>query len=260
MIDISVIIPTYNPGPLFKACLESVFGQDVAKDRYEVLVVLNGDVESYRAKVNSLVADLCGGARYSVLESTPAGVSRARNMAIKVAVGRYLAFVDDDDLLSPNYLSALLARAAEDSVVASNVYGFRESVDEKIKDYLTYTGLAGDMLKDRKYWNNVCCKLIPKSAMEKVRFDEKLWQGEDALVMFSLSRYLKRLEVEPEAYYYRRLTQGSASRGSKRPLTQIVACKCRQMYGYLLAYAASPGSFDFRLFASRFIAVIKRKL
>jgi glycosyltransferase involved in cell wall biosynthesis len=99
---VSVIIPTYNRAELLKEALDSVYGQEGVGMEFEmeVIVVDNG---SSNAKA---VAEIAGQyPRVSCIRlETNRGVSAARNVGIKASKGKYVAFLDDDDLFLPNRL------------------------------------------------------------------------------------------------------------------------------------------------------------
>jgi glycosyltransferase involved in cell wall biosynthesis len=97
---VSVIIPTYNRGWILKEALDSVLAQDF-KD-YELIVVDDGSTDNTREILGSYGRDIV------VLEQSNQGVSAARNRAIAAAAGKFVAFLDSDDLWLPQKLSRQL--------------------------------------------------------------------------------------------------------------------------------------------------------
>ena len=89
----SVIIPTYNRVALLQRTLASVWAQRFTD--YEVIVVDDGSTDGTLAYLQSL------GDRLRVLQQANRGPGPARNLAVKAAQGRYLAFLDSDDLWFP---------------------------------------------------------------------------------------------------------------------------------------------------------------
>jgi glycosyltransferase involved in cell wall biosynthesis len=92
---VSVIIPVYNGARYLRAALESVFAQ--AYRAFEVIVVDDGSTDDSGAIAQSF-ADV----RY--LPQTNQGVAAARNHGIDAARGEFFAFLDQDDLWSPEKL------------------------------------------------------------------------------------------------------------------------------------------------------------
>src|SRR5262249_42519605 len=95
---VSVIIPAYRASREIPDALESVFTQTFSD--LEVIVVDDGSPDR-----ESLVAALePHRARIRYLEQANAGAGAARNAAIRMAQGRYLAFLDADDRWAPDFL------------------------------------------------------------------------------------------------------------------------------------------------------------
>ena len=103
-MKVSVIIPSYRPGNYVYECLDSLMNQSLDALRFEVIVVLNGTRDPYWEQL-SRYAKRHGNIR--LLHEAVAGVSNARNVGMKHAWGDFFAFVDDDDVVSSNYLSLI---------------------------------------------------------------------------------------------------------------------------------------------------------
>lgn len=104
--SVSVIIPTHNrPGELRRA-VRSVVAQTVGD--IEVLVVDDGSREPVRWTESDGADDRVRVVRFEQAQ----GVAAARNAAIRVARGEWVAFLDDDDLWAPDKLAQQLAVAA----------------------------------------------------------------------------------------------------------------------------------------------------
>jgi len=100
---VTVVIPTRNRRELLLRTLHGVRGQRGVG--LEVVVVDEASSDGTAAAIAAL-----GDPRISVLRhDVPQGVARARNAGIRAARGQWLAFTDDDDVWSPNKLSAQLA-------------------------------------------------------------------------------------------------------------------------------------------------------
>jgi glycosyltransferase involved in cell wall biosynthesis len=99
--EVSVVIPTHNRRQLLELTLRSVFAQrNVA---FEVVVVDDGSTDDTCRLLGSL------GDRVRVIRhERPGGVSAARNRGIAEARGRWVAFLDDDDLWAPDKLACQL--------------------------------------------------------------------------------------------------------------------------------------------------------
>ncbi len=87
---VSVIIPTHNRWPMIAEAVESVLAQSF-KD-FELIVVDDGSSDGTAEKIQAL------GREIRIIVQSRRGVSAARNRGARVARGRYLAFLDSDDL------------------------------------------------------------------------------------------------------------------------------------------------------------------
>lgn len=106
----SVVVPTHNrPGPL-RECLEALANQDLAPDRFEVVVVDDG---STGPPVSNVVEEFQSRCRIRLIAQRHGGPSQARNFGTEQARGDYLAFTDDDCRPARNWLSALSLRLAQ---------------------------------------------------------------------------------------------------------------------------------------------------
>lgn len=118
MAEVSVIIPTFNRAELAQEAIESVLGQTLPG--VEVIVVDDGSTdgtgEALRARYGERI-------RYFFQENQ--GRSVARNLGIAAAAGRYLIFLDSDDLLLPGaaaHEAAFLDTYPEVDVVYTDGY------------------------------------------------------------------------------------------------------------------------------------------
>lgn len=119
MVLFSVIIPVYNRIDLLKEAIDSVLSQTFHD--YEVIVVDDGSTDDVAAVVSSY------GDRIYYLRQDNQGVGAARNTGATVAKGRYLAFLDSDDLWTPWTLetyAAVLKSKPNASFIAGTTYAF----------------------------------------------------------------------------------------------------------------------------------------
>lgn len=96
---VSIVLPTYNRAPLLGRSIRSVLGQSYRD--YELLVVDDGSTD----ETSGVVADFSDRRiRYLALERN-AGAGAARNVGIRAARGKFLAFQDSDDEWVPSKLA-----------------------------------------------------------------------------------------------------------------------------------------------------------
>lgn len=96
MVEISVIIPTYNCGRFIAQAIDSVLAQTFQD--FEIIVVDDGSNDDTRKIINRY------GEKVKYLYQQQTGVSCARNRGINASTGRFIAFLDADDLWLPTKL------------------------------------------------------------------------------------------------------------------------------------------------------------
>ena len=79
-ILVSVIIPTYKPGAYLQECIESICQQTIAKEVFELIIVLNGCDEPYRSNINTFLAKCQGNINVRVLETPGRSVCNTRTL------------------------------------------------------------------------------------------------------------------------------------------------------------------------------------
>ena len=257
MCCISIIIPTYNPNYYLLDCINSLYNQTLDRSKHETIIILNGEIEPYRVFLNNIYQTKPDGFSMKILETVMPGVSNARNIGIDNSSGKYVMFLDDDDVLSPNYLESMFAKITPNSIVASNVFSFYNELNEKITDYLTYKEVGESIIRRRKYLSNACCKLIPKDIISSNRFNVNFRNGEDALFMFSISNRISQIIIDKDSIYYRRLRPNSASR-KKISLLERIKRILKQQVEYTKIYFTNPCGYNFFLYLSRLLAVYKQ--
>ncbi|MBR4066395.1 MAG: glycosyltransferase family 2 protein [Bacteroidaceae bacterium] len=94
---LSIIIPHYNlPKELLEQCIDSITGQGITDDDYEIIIVDDGS-QFPPTWIQTLHRD-----NIKLIESNHGGPGEARNKGIEAARGEYIQFVDADDYLLKN--------------------------------------------------------------------------------------------------------------------------------------------------------------
>ena len=112
-VQVSVIIPAFNAASTIVRAIDSVRQQNVGP--IEIIVIDDGSTDRTAAVVRDNIAD---GDNIQILQMQQnSGVSAARNTGIRVAQGKYLAFLDADDIWLPTKLQKQIARLEEDPTI-----------------------------------------------------------------------------------------------------------------------------------------------
>lgn len=209
MVDISVIVPVYNAENYLKACMDSLVNQ--TKKEIEIIAINDGSkdnslkiLEDYESKYPNLV---------KVLSQENQGLSVTRNNGIKVAKGKYVFFVDSDDVVKTNILEKLWKKV-EEYEYDLIAYDVELIYPEKI--VIVKSGILEDKKdlskedKNRLFQNMYCVawnKLYKKELFddENMLFTPGIW-FEDVLVLHKLIPNLKSIaHIDFAGYeYYQR--------------------------------------------------------
>jgi hypothetical protein len=111
MIEISVIIATWNRGEKLERTLRSLAAQTLPPERWEAVVVNNNSTDDTAEVFARFAAGntVSGGAlNVRMVDEPHQGLSWARNRGLAEARGAIIAMIDDDEEADPDYLAAWL--------------------------------------------------------------------------------------------------------------------------------------------------------
>ncbi len=250
-MKISVIIPTYKPQDYLWECLDSLVQQDFSREDYEVILVLNGCCMPYDARIKEYMNKTINNIVY-IQTDTP-GVSNARNVALDIAKGDYVTFIDDDDKVSPSFLKELYHNADKNIVSICYPFLFDDETGEQMEYSLTdqfnelSTGVTYDFSRARRVFNGPWMKLIHKDIIGDRRFDIRLSNGEDGLFNYIISDRIKGIRVTSKnATYFRRFRKDSLVWRKRKRIAKIknsfIIAK-----GEFKAYIRHPRNYSLRL-------------
>ena len=154
---VSVVIPVYNTNERFKACFESVLNQKY--QNIEVILVDDGSSDS-SAQICDMIALSTVSFPVFVIHKPNGGVSCARNLGIDFASGKYLVFIDSDDLVTSDYISDFM-RVREEYPDAGHIWcGFKRNSDQT---YYMYSENDSVSITDRHYYFTLAGKVLTQS-------------------------------------------------------------------------------------------------
>ena len=113
MKSLSIILPVFKVENYIRECLESVFRQGLPDTVFEVILVNDGTPDNSIGVISDIANQHDN---IIILNQENKGVSCARNTGLAKAQGEYVYFVDPDDLLIDNSLSALLPKIISSKV------------------------------------------------------------------------------------------------------------------------------------------------
>ena len=251
---ISVIIPTYRPQAYLTDCLRSLAQQTLPSSLFEILVILNGERDPYFEQITNLLPS-----NGRLFYESVGNVGRARNRGLQEAKGDYIAFIDDDDYVSPNYLEGLLKVSSPSRIGISNCISFNElnqpTDDPYVSPIPDYLHDAFMHQKTRSLFSTQCLKLIHRDIIGSTRYSTAFSNGEDSLFMFSISDRIQTIQyTSASTIYYRRVRTESA-RQRERWGTRL-RTRLHLVIAYSKVYWRSPRRYSFSAYLYMVLAAI----
>ena len=191
-MDLSIIIPAYNAEPYIEHLIQRLKPQ--INDKVEVIVVDDGSQFPYLPPYEWV----------HVIRQENKGLAGARNTGLEAAKGRYIAFIDADDLVSEHFVDYVLSRADEK-------WDYMDLSWRSLEDNTFTFLLRSD--NDRLPNPSVCTKVWNREFIGDLRFNEKkdVTEDEDFTRRINLGRG-KRICSTEYMYFYRITTPGSLSK------------------------------------------------
>lgn len=205
--DLQIVIPAYNVEEYLADCMDSVLSQKTKYD-YRVILVDDGSTDATPAIADRYADD----PRVTVIHQANRGFSGARNVTLEEIFGRYLMFVDSDDLLFPGAIEALLDAAYEHGcdVVEGGAYYLTGE-----EQTIMYRYDAAETADPFSFHGQPWTKVYKAEIFEHLQFPEGFWY-EDSILAFLIWPVVRSARRVPEmAYIHRRNPKGitAASRG-----------------------------------------------
>ncbi len=205
---ISIIVPVYNVEQYLDKCVESIVNQT-----YKNLEIILVDDES--PDTCPVMCDEWAkkDSRIKVIHKKNGGVSSARNSALDIASGDYIAFADSDDWLEQNMYKILVDYAVEyDADIVKCL--FYKNEENGIQTVFGNTDIPDKYYNDsfelRKSvitYDDFACVfngIFKRKAFDNIRFNEKIRISEDLLINYKLNSCInKKVLVKKPLYHYR---------------------------------------------------------
>lgn len=170
----SLILPTLNRCNFIKECLDSLVEQKYKN--FEVIII----DQSYDELTKSLVEDYKGILNIIYKKVSFKGLSKARNVGIKLSNGSYIVLLDDDARYSKDYLeeaNKIIDKNINEKIILSGKI-IDDSIDE---EFIKYGNVKNEQVLNKKNIFKVCLSaalIIDKKDIIQVGgFDERLGVG-----------------------------------------------------------------------------------
>ena len=208
---VSFIIPVYDvPLQMLKECIQSIKALSLRSFEREIIIVDDGSTLSPLSALTEL-DDIV------YIRQKNSGVAVARNTGIKMAEGKYIQFIDADDvLLRTPYEHVLdMMRYSNSDMV---MFDFSEDGQTTTVDFKDEGPLPGaTLLRQSNIHGSVCCYLFRQAILGSLRFTPGVAYGEDE--EFTPQLILRADSVtttNARAYFYRQRPRSAINRADMR--------------------------------------------
>jgi len=222
---VSVIVPVYHVEPYLEECVRSL--QDQTLREIEIILVDDGSPDKCPQMCDRYARE---DGRIRAIHQENAGVSAARNAGLGIAQGKYIAFVDPDDWVDPDYLSVLLEHMAPGGMAAckfvcewdpmENALLHSGRSDKCEIHVLDRDGAQAAVLCGGEIDGHLFCKLFDRGLIVQhhIGFCEDLSYAEDGLFVIQYLSYLtvQIVVVKTVLYHYQYRNQSATVQRIRR--------------------------------------------
>ncbi len=202
---ITIIVPVYNVEQYLEKCLDSIINQTYKK--LEILLVDDGSTDA-SGKICDLYAEKDH--RIKVVHKKNGGVSSARNVALNIASGSYIHFIDADDYIELNMIETLYHYIKRDDydIAICNVNFIKHAVvsphviEKKCETVLNQSQFIGMLFGEEWYRGYLVNKLIKRECIGSIRLNEEIHMMEDLVFLVKISSNVSKVYFDKTAYLY----------------------------------------------------------
>ena len=220
---ISVIVPVFNSACFLEKCITSIINQTI----YELQIIL---IDDGSTDESGAICDQF--AKYDdrivVIHQANAGVSAARNAGLREAMGKFIAFVDSDDVLPERAYEILLMNVKENYLSMGHVQLMTENgiLQDRIcfeRKEICQDEFLRDLFLEKEfpYLGYPVDKLFCRCIIEKyhLRFDTKIKLNEDRLFVLSYLLHCRGVIFDENIIYYYRQRSTGVIASTRRNIT-----------------------------------------
>ena len=214
---ISVIVPVYNVEKFLRQCIESI--QNQTEKNIQIILVDDGSTDN-SGSICDFYAENDG--RINVIHQKNAGVSVARNVGLSIAKGKYIAFVDSDDMLPIDAYEKMLNCFVDCELVIGRIHLISEEKKfiEKSKcfedEFIYSCNFLKDLFEEKEfsYLGYPVDKIYLRKIIDEnnLTFNKHIKLNEDRLFVLNYMMYCERINCCNDiVYYYRQRSSGVIS-------------------------------------------------
>ncbi len=232
---ISIIVPVYKVEQFIHECVDSIIDQTY--NHLEIILVNDGSPDSCGEICEEYAKQ---DYRIVVVHKENGGLSSARNAGLDICKGEYIAFIDSDDVIHPQFVELLYANIKEGDLAFCEMLSFDSHVDiEKVK----VENFSRKIFDNKELLSKIITFKAPNVAVAWNKlYHRKLWNTtryptgkihEDEFVIHEILDQCKEIVfIDAKLYYYRKREESimSSAGNNKGILDKLEAYTLRRRY------------------------------
>lgn len=227
-MTLSVVLPVYNVEAYLAQCLDSLLTQGFTD--FEIIAVDDGSSDGSAAILEKYAAL---DKRVKIISQANAGLGAARNRGLDAAQGRYVYFMDSDDLLREGAFERIIAEMERNDldqlIFSAKAFGDEDAaIEKRVKSYDGYYAISpsivgavvsgGEMmarqLETGHLFVSVPLRVIKTSVLRKsgLKFIEGVVREDESFTSQLMLKSSRVMAID-ERFYLRRVRLGSLASG-----------------------------------------------
>lgn len=233
---LSIIIPVYNVEKYIRECFESIKIQKTGEN-VEIICIDDGSTDR-----SGFICDEYANLdkRFRVIHQKNKGISYTRNLGVKMAKGKYLAWIDPDDYIDKYWwdsIKDLLLKDIDmiffDYIILKDDQYVYKCFSNKSR-FIDKELFLKEIVVDRKIKNQLWQKIFKKSLMQNVSFPENISLMEDYAVLHKIVLKVQKIYYLSKKIYFYRIRKNSIATELSIDKSYKAYLIAKERYNYLL--------------------------
>lgn len=215
-MELSIILPAYNSEDYILETLDS-FVPDL-KDKQELIIVNDCSTDKTLKIIKKYISQNRSKNITLINNEKNSGAGNSKNKALSIAKGKYIGFIDSDDIVDKDYFNLMLLIAKKhncDLVTSDIVFRYPDRYKYMyIDDSYCFSKKAHHIIREKLLWHpavaSACTKLFNKKLIGDYKFMEN--RCDDLTFCFPIVGKAESIVYLPNNNYYYRQTNDSLAR------------------------------------------------
>lgn len=204
---VSIVVPTYNVKHYIRECIESILNQTYKN--IEIIIVNDGSTDNSMYMIDDYITSID---KIKVINQENQGLSAARNSGIDKAKGKYIAMIDSDDKIKPDFIKNLVKTAMQTNadIVRGSFRDFHGNIPTGwVADFITDPNpgpqvldqflnqntsfVVWSSLYSREFLNNNNLRFTPGILLEDGDFTCRAYMAANIVITTQYTDYMYRI-------------------------------------------------------------------